>query len=65
MPWTPGRSRDPDTIAAMVSMRCALVFSATAAGSGRSSAPATWALTSAISGLIALCLGFIGRLDPS
>ena len=40
MAASPGLSRDPVTIAAMVSRTWCLVFSPTAAGSGQSRAPA-------------------------
>src|SRR5262245_5652519 len=46
----PGRSRDPDTIAARVSSRWCLVFSATAGGRGLRSARAMYSLRRCITG---------------
>ena len=46
----PGNNREPDTMAAMVSSRCCLVFSATAAGNGLRNAPAIYPLNFCISG---------------
>src|SRR5260221_5715610 len=46
----PGRSRDPESIAATVSSRWCLVFSATASGSGLRKAPAMYAERRCITG---------------
>ncbi len=52
----PGASREPDTIAAIVSSRWCLVFSATGGGSGRRKAPAMYALKRCMTGEGAECM---------
>jgi hypothetical protein len=48
--FLPGGRREPDSIAASVSSTWCLVFSSTAAGSGRRSAAAMYALSCRITG---------------
>src|SRR5216117_1611690 len=52
----PGASREPDSIAAIVSSRWCLVFSATGGGSGRRKAPAMYALKRCMTGEGAECM---------
>src|SRR5713226_362347 len=54
----PGASREPDTIAAMVSSRWCLVFSATSGGSGLRKARAMYALKRCMTGEGAECMFF-------
>ena len=46
----PALSREPETIAAMVSSVCSLVFSTTSAGMSRLSAPATYSVSATVTG---------------
>ena len=50
--FLPGASREPESMAAMVSSTWCLVFSATGGGSGRRSADAMYRLSSRITGEI-------------